>query len=237
MMQSKKTKASTSARKRKMTELPRSGLAEDVLPPAEVEAADAPLPAPPTGPEQLLEFADAVAAEGAHETEHKVEKLETWVTFDLAGEVFALPVTHVQEILRVSSITAVPHAPHAVRGVTNKRGRVLPVVDLRVRLDLDRVEITEASRILVVESRSRLLGLLVDGVSKVTRLARSAVQPPPPDVMTEQSEYILGVIELERLVILLDVDRLLIIDDDPATTPVPRDHGLDPALSEQGGER
>ena len=134
--------------------------------------------------------------------------------FQLVDETFALPVTHVQEILYVDSITAVPHAPHPVRGVTNKRGRVLPVVDLRLRLGLSEAEPGPKSRILVAESRGRLLGLLVDAVHKVVRIAPSGVQPPPPDVMSAQSDYILGVHDLDdNLVILLDVDRVLVITE------------------------
>lgn len=192
--------------------LPPSGLAEDVL--REPEPAPA-AGAGHEGPDQLYSFADSLArdAEGIDDQKQE-EKLETWVTFELAGEFFGLPVTHVQEILRVTGITRVPHAPGAVRGVTNMRGKVLPVVDLRVRLGLREKEIDGHSRILVVSSKGRYMGLLVDSVQQVLRLARSKIQPPPPDVMTHQSDYILGVYHLdEALVILLEVDRVLLIRD------------------------
>ena len=181
--------------------LPRSGLAED-LAGFQVDA---------TSPDRFYAFADSMNA-SAQVIVEKPKVLETWVTFSLAGETFALPVTHVYEILRVSGITRVPHAPDMVRGVTNMRGRVLPVIDLRVRLGLSVGEATPASRILVVASRGRSLGLLVDAVQQVERIQRDAVQPPPPDVMTAQSDYIVGVTDLgTRLVILLDVDRILIV--------------------------
>lgn len=215
------------SRGKKKSRLQGSGLAEDVLGTkesgsegAETETdqasakAEEPVPEPPTGPDRIFQFADSLDQEvGAHQDRVR-EELETWVTLELANEVFALPVTHVQEILRVTSITAVPHAPKPVRGVTNKRGRVLPVVDLRVRLGLAEADLTSKSRILVVESKSQLLGLLVDGVHQVVRLPPSDIQPAPPDVMTEQSDYILGVFNLEEaLVILLDVHRVLIIPE------------------------
>lgn len=178
--------------------LPSSGLAEDLLG----------LPNDSAAPEPLFTFTDSLNV-----SSQQVEKpvaLETWVTFKLAGEMFALPVTHVYEILRVSGITRVPHAPPIVRGVTNMRGRVLPVIDLRVRLGLQSEEPTQHSRILVVTSCGRSLGLLVDGVHQVVRLDRLAVEPPPPDVMTPQSHYIVGVYHPDdTLIILLDVDRVL----------------------------
>ncbi len=222
---SDKTKKSATPRKR--SKLPRSGLAEDILgakqkeedeqqlEPETPEISDDPAPTleKPSGPERIFDFADIINQNSDASQEHqKAEKLETWVTFDLASEVFALPVSHVQEILRVGTITVVPHAPNPVRGVTNKRGRVLPVVDLRLRLGLREVEVGPKSRILVVESQGRLLGLLVDGVQQVLRIALSQVQPPPPDVMTEQSDYIIGVYHLdENLAILLDVNRVLVV--------------------------
>ena len=165
---------------------------------------------PPAGlAVDILEFADAVAAR-AETPEPRAPRIETWVTFQLAGEVFALPVTSVLEILRVAGITRVPHAPRVIRGVTNMRGKVLPVVDLRVRLGMADAEVTPQSRILVASSRGRLLGLLVDAVQQVERIDRDSVQPPPADVMTAQSDYITGVCQLgERLVILLDVELVL----------------------------
>ena len=180
--------------------LPPSGLAEDVLD----------LPPELRAPDGLYTFADSVNV--ATPAVQRPKHLETWVTFTLGTETFGLPATHVYEILRVSGITRVPHAPATVRGVTNMRGRVLPVIDLRTRLGMTAAEPTARSRILVVASRGRSLGLLVDAVEQVDRIRRDDVQPPPPDVMTEQSDYIVGVCDVAaRLVILLDVDRILVI--------------------------
>jgi purine-binding chemotaxis protein CheW len=212
-------------KKPKKSKLPRSGLAEEILdrpeyaepepePPSEKEGeAESETP---EGPDRLYEFTDIMSetSEDEREQAKTKEKAETWVTFGLAGETFSLPVSHVQEILRVNTITKVPHAPDPVRGVTNKRGQVLPVVDLRRGLGLTEIEPGPRSRILVVESRKRLLGLLVDEVHKVVRIVTSQVQPPPSDVLTEQSDYILGVTNLdENLVILLEVDRVLTIKE------------------------
>ncbi|MFZ2492669.1 MAG: chemotaxis protein CheW [Thermoanaerobaculia bacterium] len=187
------------------TVLPPQGLAEDVLRQELDGVIDT------AAADHLYQFADAIVADQPVD-QKSAQKLETWVTFLVEGETFGLPVTHVIEILRVSAITRVPHAPPTVRGVTNMRGRVLPVVDLRVRLGGIEAPVGETARILVVTSRGRLLGLLVDAVQQVLRLDRLAVEPPPPDVMTAQSDYIVGVYHLEdALVILLDVDRVLLI--------------------------
>jgi purine-binding chemotaxis protein CheW len=190
--------------------LPESGLAEDILGNMGKDLTAT------SNPERLFAFADSLEKQNAErESEEKTEtKLETWVTFLLDSEDFGLPVSHVLEILRVSGITRVPHAPHPVRGVTNLRGRVLPVVDLRVRLGLQEKDLDVRSRILVVSSAGRLMGLLVDAVYQVVRIDRNNIQPPPPDIMTEQSDYILGVYHLQaRIAILLDVDRVLLIHD------------------------
>ncbi len=147
--------------------------------------------------------------------EEEVEReLETWVTCHVEREIFALPVRQIQEILRVDKLTRVPHAPFPVRGVTNMRGHVLPVVDLRRRLGLEEVEIGRASRILVIDSKGRLVGLMVDAVQEVTEIDRLRVEEPPDDVMTDQSYYIQGVYHRgEDLFILLDADRVLEIRD------------------------
>ncbi|NMB99045.1 MAG: chemotaxis protein CheW [Thermoanaerobaculaceae bacterium] len=191
--------------------LPKSGLAEDIF--SENKKGDEGVS---TSPERLFAFADSLQTQkNAEEVgDEKEAKLETWVTFLLESECYGLPVSHVQEILRVSGITRVPHAPHPVRGVTNLRGKVLPVVDLSVRLGLKEKEITNQSRILVVSSKGRILGLLVDSVQQVVRIDLDKIQPPPPDVMTDQSDYIQGVYHFDKnIVILLNVDKTLIIKD------------------------
>lgn len=197
-------------------ELPDSGLAEDILAAfdaREEPAAPLPAPVPLAGPERLYAFVDRLARRGA-EAEEAREEPETWVSFEIAGEIYALPVDRVQEVLRVAGITRVPHAPAPIRGITNLRGRVLAVVDLRVRLGLKAAELGPQSRIVVVTSRDRSIGLLVDAARQVVKLLPSGVQPPPPDVMTERSDFIRGVYHKEEvLLVLLDVDRVLWIHE------------------------
>lgn len=196
-------------------ELPESGLAEDILAAFDArEVPSAPAPAAPlAGPERLYAFVDRLERRG-REAEEKKEEPETWVTFELAEEVYALPVSRVEEVLRVTGVTRVPHAPAPIRGITNLRGRVLAVVDLRVRLGLKAAELSPLSRIVVVTSRERSIGLLVDAARQVVKLLPSGMQPPPADVMTERSDFLRGVYHTEEsLIVLLDVDRVLWIHE------------------------
>lgn len=175
------------------------------------------LPAPD---DRILFFADSLQ-ERRQVQEERRHQWETWVTCRIDREVFALPVKQVQEILRVSALTRVPHAPFPVRGVTNLRGYVLPVVDLRVRLGVAPEEPGPRHRVMVVHSRGRLIGLLVDAVEQVTQIDRLVVEPVPDDVMTEQSYYLLGVYHLDEreMVILLDADKVLQVRDPAGASP------------------
>lgn len=168
------------------------------------------------GPERLYEFADSVNAEieAAEAAEEAKKEREKWLLFRLDQELFTVPVARIQEILRIQRITPVPHAPYTVRGITNLRGHVIPVVDLRVRLGLKAAEITPSSRILITVSKERALGLLVDEVEQILNLDPDAVEPPPADVMTGHSEYIAGIYRnADQLAVLLEVDRVLVIPE------------------------
>lgn len=163
--------------------------------------------------ERVYAFADSMA-DAAPAGEQRAARMETWVTFRLAGEVFGFAVETIQEIVRVGDIVRVPHAPYAVRGICNVRGRVVPVMDLRIRLGLAPADLGPHSRILIAPLRGRLLGLLVDSVEQVERIDRNGVTAPPDDVMTEHSEYINGVYQNEAaFLILLDAERVLLIPD------------------------
>jgi purine-binding chemotaxis protein CheW len=98
-----------------------------------------------------------------------------------------------------------------VRGVTNLRGRILPVVELRSRLGLPPAVLTPRSRIVVTEAHGRVLGLLVDAVLQVTRIPADTVQPAPDDVLTPQADWLAGVARRpDRLLILLELDAVLL---------------------------
>ena len=190
-----------------------SNLDTDRLEAAGEQAASA---ADASDPERIFQFAGGLESALSEEEQPKVRRLATWVTFDLADEIFAMPVEPVREILRVETITRVPHAPRPIRGVTNLRGRVIPVIDLRLRIGLSPTELGRSTRIIVVAARGRLIGLLADAVQQVIHLDLDRIQPPPDDVLTVQSDYIRGVYHLEdHLVLLLDIERALVVRDAP----------------------
>jgi purine-binding chemotaxis protein CheW len=169
----------------------------------------------PAARERLLAFADDLARQQASAPVAEPDPELHLVTFRLERESFAVPIDRVREVVRVTEITRVPEAPPHIRGVTNLRGRVLPVVELRTRLGLTPAVTTPSSRILVVESHGRLLGLLVDGVSRVVKLPSSSVVPPPEEVLSDRTDYIPGVARMgDLLLILLDLDRALLLSDE-----------------------
>jgi purine-binding chemotaxis protein CheW len=131
------------------------------------------------------------------------------VTFNL-GEEYGVPISQVQEIVRVGGITMVPNSPSYMEGVINLRGRVLPVLNLRKRLNLTGSKMSTASRIVVTEIGSKVIGLLVDAVSHVIKIPSDLVEPAPEEVLEIDTDYITGVGKLQdRIIILLDLERLL----------------------------
>lgn len=131
------------------------------------------------------------------------------VTFNL-GEEYGVPISQVREIVRVGGITMVPNSPSYMAGVINLRGRVLSVLSLRKRLGLSEKEISSASRIVVTEIGSKVIGLLVDAVSHVIKIPRESVEAAPEEVLEADTDYITGVGKLNnKMVILLDLDKLL----------------------------
>jgi len=132
------------------------------------------------------------------------------VVFMLAKEHYGVRIAAVESIIKLQPITAVPCSPAFVEGVTNLRGRVLPVIDLRKRFDLPAEESTKDTRIVVVEMSGTLVGMIVDAVSEVLRVPAESVEPPSPIMTTVDSAFITGIAKVgERLIILLDLEKVL----------------------------
>jgi len=142
--------------------------------------------------------------------EQAMTKEEQLVVFSLADESYGVDIATVHEIIRMQHITKVPRAPEFVEGVTNLRGRVIPVVDLRRRFGLPVTEHTTGTRIVVVEIGDQTIGMVVDGVSEVLRVPTDAIEPPSPVVTTVDSDYLRGIAKLDnRLIILLSLHKIL----------------------------
>jgi purine-binding chemotaxis protein CheW len=140
----------------------------------------------------------------------KDEELLQLVTFSIGDEEFGVEILKVQEIIRMLEITRVPKAPDFVEGVINLRGKVIPVIDLRLRFGLQAKGHDKKTRIIVIEINKMIVGFVVDSVSEVLRIPASTIEPPPPVISGLDSEYISGVGKLDdRLLIMLDLNRLL----------------------------
>ncbi len=132
------------------------------------------------------------------------------VVFDLAEEAYGVDISSVREIIRMQDITQVPRTPEFVEGVINLRGKVIPVVDLRKRFGFNVEEATKDTRIVVVDIGGQDIGVVVDAVNEVLRVAAEAVEPPSSVITTADSEYLLGIVKLAaRLIILLDLEQAL----------------------------
>jgi purine-binding chemotaxis protein CheW len=133
------------------------------------------------------------------------------VTFFLSQEEFGVDILLVQEIIRPSPVTEVPNTPQFVEGVINLRGKVVPVIDLRKRLNIPVTEADKATRIIIIELEKRVTGFVVDSVSKVITVPAGSVQSAPDMIMSGvESEYITGVSRIDdRLIILLDFSKIL----------------------------
>jgi len=137
-----------------------------------------------------------------------------YLTFRLAREEFAIQVLKVREIMGIQDITAVPHTPSYVKGVINLRGKVIPVVDLRLKFGLPEMEYDRRTCIIVVQIQHQsavlLTGIIVDAVSEVLNIAASEIEDTPDFGDGVETPYLLGMAKTKgKVKILLDIDRVL----------------------------
>jgi purine-binding chemotaxis protein CheW len=137
------------------------------------------------------------------------------VSFKIGQEEFGVDILKVQEINKLVQITQVPNAPEFVDGVVNLRGRIIPIIDMRTRLHLPKREHDKNTRIIVIELNNNTIGFVVDAVSEVLRISRDIIEEPPAISKGVNAEYITAVAKLEdRLLILLDLERLLTVEEE-----------------------
>jgi len=146
----------------------------------------------------------------AEKKQKGTQELLQLVSFGIGNEEFGIEILKVQEIIRLMTITEVPNSPEFVEGVINLRGRVIPVIDLRIRLGLPKIEHSNSTRIIVVEINDTTIGFIVDAVSEVLRIPQNITEAPPPIATGVDTEYITAIGKLEdRLIILLDLEKIL----------------------------
>lgn len=149
-------------------------------------------------------------ASNAAQTKTSEDPVLQWVTFRLAGETYGVNVMQVQEVLRHSEIAPVPGAPAYVLGIINLRGNVVTVIDTRHRFGLVPGEVTENTRIVIIEADSHVIGILVDSVAEVVYLRQSEVETAPNVGNDESAKFIQGVCHKnDELLILIELDKLL----------------------------
>ncbi|HVC31257.1 MAG TPA: chemotaxis protein CheW [Steroidobacteraceae bacterium] len=139
------------------------------------------------------------------------------LTFVLGDETYGVDILRVQEIRGWSAVTKIPHAPAHVLGVLNLRGSIVPIVDLRMRFALERAEYTAVTVIIVMSVNTpggrRDFGVVVDGVSDVVDVDSAQVKPAPELGSRSATDHIRGLVSVaERMVVLLDIDRLIATD-------------------------
>lgn len=133
---------------------------------------------------------------------------EQLVIFDLSGQKYAIPVLNTQEIIKMVDVTPIPRSDDFVDGVINLRGRIVPIINLKKRLSLQRAEATRDTRIIVVEHDEASVGIIVDRVQEVGRYNSDEVERP--ESVMRENEYISGVIKKEEaLWLLLQLDKVL----------------------------
>jgi len=148
------------------------------------------------------------------EAQEYIDQAGKYLTFDLGREEYGIGILKIKEIIGMMPITAIPQAPHFIKGVINLRGKVIPIMDLRTKFGLEATDYTERTCIIVVEidNNSRLLtmGLVVDGVSEVANIKQGEIEGTPDFGTGTQSGFIKGMAKIAGGVkILLDIDRIL----------------------------
>lgn len=137
-----------------------------------------------------------------------------YLTFELAGEQYGIGILKIREIIGMMPITPVPKTPAFVKGVINLRGKVIPVVDLRLKFGMEQVEYTERTCIIVVEIKGQTglitMGIVVDSVSEVLNIKEEQIAETPSFGTNVDTEYILGIAKTgDGVKILLDIDKIL----------------------------
>ncbi len=140
----------------------------------------------------------------------KKDQVLRWVTFQLDKEMYGVNVMQVREVLRYSDIAPVPGAPAYVLGIINLRGNVVSVIDTRMRFGLPPAEITDNTRIMIIESERQVVGILVDSVAEVVDLNTKDIDDTPNVGTEESAKFICGVCNRsDDLLILIDLYKLL----------------------------
>ena len=144
------------------------------------------------------------------ETKTDFEELIQLVSFNIDQEEFGVDILKVREINKMMQITKVPNSPAYVEGIINLRGKVIPVINLRTKLELSKKEYDKNTRIVVIEVNNMTIGFIVDSVSEVLRIPANITEATPEIINGMNTDFIKSVAKLEnRILILIDLEKLI----------------------------
>lgn len=159
-----------------------------------------------------------------HQVQSDADSRE-FLSFVLGAEHYALDIMSVKEIRGYEKVTQIANAPSFIKGVINLRGDIVPIVDLRIKFNVGEATYNEFTIVIMLNVADRIVGIVVDAVSDVIRLADDAIRPPPEFGVAFDSRYLLGLVAIEdHMVILVNIERLISSDelglvDKQITTP------------------
>ncbi|ROL56997.1 chemotaxis protein CheW [Bacteroidetes/Chlorobi group bacterium Naka2016] len=145
--------------------------------------------------------------------ERKTEIVQL-VSFFVDDEEYAIPIDNIQGINRMGEITKLPDPLPYVEGITNLRGSIIPLINLRKRLGLPPKDFDKTTRFIVIEFGKHLFGFIVDFVNRVLRLPKDTIEPPPPSSLKIDAKFVTGIAKYEnKLIILLDLTKMFTEDE------------------------
>lgn len=148
--------------------------------------------------DNLINSAKAKSAEGEY------------LTFVLGAEEYGLEILKVQEIRGYDAVTQIANTPEFIKGVVNLRGKIVPIVDLRIKFNLGKVEYNEFTVVIILNLNGRVVGIVVDGVSDVIALKEEQIREVPSLVTSIDTKYIVGLATIDqRMLILVDIEHLM----------------------------
>ena len=140
--------------------------------------------------------------------------LQEYLTFVLGAEEYGIEILKVQEIRGYDAVTRIANTPDFIKGVINLRGHIVPIIDLRIKFNLGKVEYNEFTVVIILSISARVIGIVVDGVSDVLTLSAAQVSPVPDLVSDIDNKYLLGLGTVDdRMLILVDIERLMSSQD------------------------
>jgi purine-binding chemotaxis protein CheW len=149
-----------------------------------------------------------------HSTPQDVRATNEYLTFTLGAEEYGVEILKVQEIRGYEAVTKIANAPDFIKGVSNLRGTIVPIVDMRIKFNLGEAEYNQFTVVIILNVAGRIVGMVVDSVSDVIELKPEQIRPAPDFSSSFDTKYItgLGTVD-ERMLILMDIERLMSASD------------------------